>query len=99
MQGRLDAANKALKRYNNLYDSLYQNYVDKLMTEQEYVALKSRYKAEAEEAERLIEALTRGRQKKPNTRRKIASDGFRKIQRRGHAYKGNGADTYRARVC
>ena len=59
MQGRLDAANKALKRYNNLYDSLYQNYVDKLMTEQEYVALKSRYKAEAEEAERLIEALTR----------------------------------------
>lgn len=72
LQGRLDAANKALKRYNNLYDSLYQNYVDKLMTEQEYVALKSRYKAEAEEAERLIEALTRGRQKKPNTRRKIA---------------------------
>lgn len=59
LQGRLDAANKALKRYNNLYDSLYQNYVDKLMTEQEYVALKSRYKAEAEEAERLIEALTR----------------------------------------
>lgn len=59
LQGRLDAAKKALKRYNNLYDSLYQNYVDKLMTEQEYVTLKSRYKAEVEEAERLIEALTR----------------------------------------
>ncbi len=59
LQGRLEAAKKALKRYNNLYDSLYQNYVDKLMTEQEYVTLKSRYKTEAEEAERQIEALTR----------------------------------------
>ena len=59
LQGRLDSAKKALKRYNNLYDSLYQNYVDKLMTEQEYITLKSRYRAEAEEAERLIEALTR----------------------------------------
>lgn len=59
LQGRLDTAKKSLKRYNNLYDSLYQNYVDKLMTEQEYVTLKSRYKAEAEEAERLIETLTR----------------------------------------
>ena len=34
-------------------------YVDQLMTEQEYMTLKRRYKAEAEEAERLIEALTR----------------------------------------
>lgn len=59
LQGRLSATKKALKRYNNLYDSLYQNYVDKLMTEQEYITLKSRYKAEAEEAERLIEALSR----------------------------------------
>jgi site-specific DNA recombinase len=59
LQGRLDNAKKALKRYNNLYDSLYQNYVDRLMTEQEYITLKSRYRAEAEEAERLIEALTR----------------------------------------
>ena len=45
-------------RYNGLYDSLDQHYVDKLMTEQEYMTLKHRYKAEAEEAERLIEALT-----------------------------------------
>ena len=29
------------------------------MTEQEYMTLKRRYKAEAEEAERLIETLTR----------------------------------------
>lgn len=59
LQGKLEDAKRKLKRYNGLYDSLYQNYVDKLMTEQEYMTLKSRYKAEAEEAERLIEALTR----------------------------------------
>lgn len=59
LQGRLDAAKRALKRCNGLYDSLYQSYVDQLMTEQEYMTLKRRYKAEAEEAERLIEALTR----------------------------------------
>ena len=58
LQGKLDAAKKSLMRYNGLYDSLYQNYVDKLMTEQEYMTLKRRYKAEAEEAERLIETLT-----------------------------------------
>ena len=59
LQGRLDAAKRTLKRCNGLYDSLYQSYVDQLMTEQEYMTLKRRYKAEAEEAERLIEALTR----------------------------------------
>ena len=59
LQGRLDAAKKTLMRCNGLYDSLYQNYVDRLMTEQEYMTLKRRYKAEAEEAERLIETLTR----------------------------------------
>ena len=59
LQGKLDTAKKAHMRYNGLYDSLYQNYVDQLMTEQEYMTLKRRYKAEAEEAERLIETLTR----------------------------------------
>lgn len=59
LQGKLDTAKKALMRYNSLYDSLYQNYVDQLMTEQEYMTLKRRYKAEAEEAEQLIETLTR----------------------------------------
>lgn len=59
LQGKLDTAKKAHMRYNGLYDSLYQNYVDQLMTEQEYMTLKRRYKAEAEEAERLIETVTR----------------------------------------
>lgn len=54
---KLEAARRTLKRSQSLYDSLYQNYVEQLMTEQEYVTLKARYKAEAEEAERLITAL------------------------------------------
>ncbi len=57
LQGQIDTAKKALRRYNGLHDSLYQNYVDKLMTEQEYVTLKNRYKSEAEEAQRQIAAL------------------------------------------
>ena len=54
---KLDAARRTLKRSQSLYDSLYQSYVERLMTEQEYVALKASYKAKAEEAERLIAAL------------------------------------------
>ena len=54
---KLEAAKRTLKRSQSLYDSLYQNYVEQLMTEQEYVTLKARYKAEAEEAERLIAVL------------------------------------------
>ena len=56
-QAKLEAAKRTLKRSQSLYDSLYQNYVEQLMTEQEYVTLKARYKAEAEEAERLIAML------------------------------------------
>lgn len=54
---KLEAARRTLKRSQSLYDSLYQNYVEQLMTEQEYVTLKVRYKAEAEKAEQLIAAL------------------------------------------
>lgn len=54
---KLEAARRTLKRNQSLYDSLYQNYVEQLMTEQEYVTLKARYKAETEQAERLIAAL------------------------------------------
>ena len=54
---KLEAARRTLKRSQSLYDSLYQNYVEQLMTEQEYVTLKTRYKAEAEKAEQLIAAL------------------------------------------
>lgn len=54
---RLEMARRTLKRTHSLYDSLYQNYVEQLMTEQEYVTLKARYEAEAEEAKRLIAIL------------------------------------------
>lgn len=54
---KLEAARRTLKRSQSLYDSLYQNYVEQLMSEQEYVTLKARYKAEAEEAQRLIGVL------------------------------------------
>jgi len=54
---RLETARRTLKRSQSLYDSLYQNYVEQLMTEQEYVTLKARYKEEAEKAEQLISAL------------------------------------------
>lgn len=59
---KLEAARRTLKRSQSLYDSLYQNYVEQLMTENEYVTLKARYKAEAEEAERLIALLEREQQ-------------------------------------
>ena len=33
---KLDAARRTLKRSRSLYDSLYQNYVEQLITESEY---------------------------------------------------------------
>ena len=59
---KLEEARRRLKRSQSLYDSLYQNYVEQLMTEHEYVTLKARYKADAEEAERLIAALEQERE-------------------------------------
>ena len=54
---KLEAAERTLKRSQSLYDSLYQNYVEHLMTEHEYVTLKARYKAETEDTERMIAVL------------------------------------------
>ena len=48
LQGQLEQEQKALRRAETLRDSLYQNYVEKLMTEQEYMAMKARYTSEAE---------------------------------------------------
>ena len=62
-QDRLETAQRTLKRSQSLYESLYQNYVEQLMTEQEYMTLKARYKAEAEEAERVIVALEQEQQR------------------------------------
>lgn len=54
---KLDAARRTLKRSQSLYDSLYQNYVEQLIAESEYAALKARYQAEQLESERLIAEL------------------------------------------
>lgn len=57
MQAELDRANKALKRCEGLRDSLYRNYVEQLMTEREYIMMKERYAAEAEECRKQIKKL------------------------------------------
>lgn len=62
-EARLEAARRTLKRSLSLHESLYQNYVEKLMTEQEYISLKARYKAGADEAERVIAELEREQQR------------------------------------
>jgi len=47
-QSLLEQERKALKRCEELRDSLYQNYVEKLMTEREYMTMKERYTSETE---------------------------------------------------
>lgn len=47
VQEQLEQETKALRRCESLRDSLYQSYVEKLMTEREYVSMKERYAAEA----------------------------------------------------
>lgn len=56
-RSRLVNAKRTLKRCQSLYDSLYQNYVEGLMDEAEYISLRERYQKQAEEAERTIAAL------------------------------------------
>ena len=56
-RSRVTNARRTLKRCRSLYDSLYQNYVEGLMDEDEYISLRQRYKEQAAEAERIISAL------------------------------------------
>ena len=48
---------QALSRAKMLYDSLYQNYADKLMTEREYTEMKQKYRSDMERAQARLEAL------------------------------------------
>jgi len=43
-------AQQALDRARRLHDSLYQSYVDRLVTEQEYLSMKQQYRADMEQA-------------------------------------------------
>ena len=45
------AARKKLEQAKMLFDSLYQNYVDHLMTEQEYIRMKQEYRADIEQSQ------------------------------------------------
>ena len=51
------AAKQALDRVTMLYDSLYQNYVDKLMTEREYTEMKKKYRSDMDRAKARLEVL------------------------------------------
>lgn len=53
----ISAAQQALNRVKALHDSLYQNYVDKLMSEMEYVELREQYRAEIKAAEARLSSL------------------------------------------
>ncbi len=50
------SARQALERAKMLYDSLYQNYVDRLFSEREYMEMKQQYKADIERAQARIDA-------------------------------------------
>lgn len=51
--------NKKLARYMNLKDSLYENYLDRIMTEQEYLYAQKRYDSEIEAIQEKIGAITK----------------------------------------
>ncbi len=56
------AARQTLERAQMLYDSLYQNYVDRLMTELEYVEMKRQYRADVEQAKARLKEIEQRRQ-------------------------------------
>lgn len=58
----ITAAIRAQQRASMLYDSLYQNYVDKLMTEQEYIEMKRKYQADMERAKARLAELEQRKQ-------------------------------------
>lgn len=58
-QAQLEQERKALKRCESMRDSLYQSYVEKLMTEREYMSMKERYTVEAERHAKKIAELER----------------------------------------
>lgn len=58
------AAKQALSRAKMLYDSLYQNYADKLMTEREYTEMKRQYRADMDRAQARLDELERHQQER-----------------------------------
>lgn len=54
---QITMATQEVSRYKRLYDSLYQNYVDRLIDEHEYTEMKQQYRAEMERAQVRLDAL------------------------------------------
>jgi len=63
LRQELSSAQKALERAETLYDGLYQSYVDRLMSEGEYMELKRQYKADMEQARNRLEDAEQGLQR------------------------------------
>ena len=53
---------RAYDKAKMLYEGLYANYVDKLLTEQEYTTMKAQYRAEMEQAKERISLIRRQRE-------------------------------------
>lgn len=62
LKREITAAKQAVERAGRLYDSLFQNYHDKLLTEREYTELRQQYQTEGEAAQKRLEALERQQQ-------------------------------------
>ena len=81
LEGQLEEVQKRLKRCQSLRDSLYQNYVEQLMTEREYITMKERYSAEeAEHTRRIVELQAQIEESKVFTPKNPYLEAFRKIQ-------------------
>ena len=59
LERQIATAERRLARSKALFDSLYQNYVDRLMDEREYTELRNQYRAEMEQAQAEIANLER----------------------------------------
>ncbi len=57
LKREIAAVKQVLDRAELLYDSLFQNYADKLMTEREYTEMKLKYRSDIEQAQERLEAL------------------------------------------
>ena len=57
LERQIATAERRLSRSKSLFDSLYQNYVDRLMDEREYAELRNQYRAEMEQAQAEIANL------------------------------------------
>lgn len=54
-------ARKALDRASRLYESLYQSYIDRLISEREYMSMRERYRKDMEAAQTRLDAVEKRR--------------------------------------